>query len=62
MDKKHKVLSNVEIENLLIRLRERSIKKKISYYDIFRILDKMNSGFITKDSWYSNIDQIISFN
>lgn len=62
MDKKYKILSNVEIENLLIRLRERSIKKKISYYDIFRILDKMNSGFITKDSWYSNIDQIISFN
>ena len=46
----------------MIKLRERSIKKKISFYDIFRKLDKINSGFITREGWHSNIDQIISFN
>lgn len=45
----------------MIKLREKSIKKKISYYDLFKKLDKVGSGFITHEGWLSNIDEIISF-
>lgn len=51
----------MEIEELLIKLREKSIKKKISYYDLFRKLDKVGSGFITHEGWLKHLDEIISF-
>jgi len=40
----------------LIKLREKSIRKKISYYDLFKKLDKVGSGFITREGWMANID------
>lgn len=60
-DKNHQKLDSVAIDNLIIRLREKSIKKKISFYDIFRKIDKDGSGFITKESWMKNIDEIIVY-
>ena len=55
-EKSFKDLSSVQIEQLLIRLREKSIKKKISFYDLFRKLDKVGSGFITYEGWLKNIN------
>ena len=55
-DKVYKQLSNFEIEELLIKLREKRIKKKISVYDLFRKLDKVGSGFITYEGWFKNIN------
>jgi hypothetical protein len=45
----------------LIKLREKSIKKKISFYDLFKKIDKVGSGFLTRESWIKNLDEIISF-
>jgi Ca2+-binding EF-hand superfamily protein len=54
-------MANNEIEELLNKLREKRIKKKISVYDLFRKLDKVGSGFITHESWLKNISDIITF-
>ena len=43
-------------EELLIKLREKRIKKKISVYDLFRKLDKVGSGFITHEGWFKHIN------
>ena len=50
-----------EIEELLIRLRERRVKKKVSVYDLFRKLDKVGSGFITHEGWLKNIGEVLPF-
>ena len=55
-DKVYKQLSNFQIEELLIKLREKRIKKKISVYDLFRKLDKVGSGFITHEGWFKHIN------
>ena len=60
-DKVYKQMTNSEIEELLNKLREKRIKKKISVYDLFRKLDKVGSGFITHESWLKNIGDIITF-
>jgi hypothetical protein len=60
-DKTFKDLSPVEVEKLLIRLREKRIKKKISYYDLFRKLDRVGSGFITHEGWLKHINEIVPF-
>ena len=60
-DKVYKNLSNFEVEELLIKLRQKRIKKKISVYDLFRKLDKVGSGFITREGWFKSINEIMSF-
>ena len=40
-------------------MREKSIKKKISFYDFFNKLDSNKDGFITFDEWNKNLDQIL---
>ena len=40
---------SLNMEDLLIKLRERSIKKKISFYDLFQKLDENQDGFITRE-------------
>lgn len=58
---KGKLLCGVEVEELLIRLREKAVRKKISYFDLFRRLDKVSSGFITRDGWTKNIDEVLQY-
>ena len=55
-------LCQVDVETLLLKLREKSIKKKISFYDLFRRLDKSGSGYINFEGWMKHLDSIISFN
>lgn len=42
-------MDKCDIDDLLVKLREKSIKKKISYFDLFRKIDKAGKGFITKE-------------
>lgn len=39
----------VDLENLIIKIREKSIKKKISFFDLFKKIDSNKDGFITLD-------------
>lgn len=47
------------MEELVIKLREKAIKKKISFYDVFNKLDSNKDGFITADEWGKNIDTLL---
>ena len=58
---KGKLLCGVAVEELLIRLREKAVRKKISYFDLFRRLDKVNSGFITREGWSKNVDEVLQY-
>lgn len=44
----------------MVRLREKSIKRKISYYDLFRKVEKAGSGFITRESWLGGIGEVLT--
>ena len=52
-------ICKIDLESLIIKIREKSIKKKISFFDLFRKLDKNNDGFISFDEWMQNIGQIV---
>jgi len=54
-------MDEVSIGNLFARLRERSIKKKISFYDVFRTVDSQNNGFITREEWMNNLDKVMQY-
>lgn len=60
-DKTYKTMSNTDIEELMNKLREKRIKKKVSLYDLFRKLDRVGSGFITHEGWHKNIGDIMTF-
>ena len=53
-------ICKVDLDNLIIKIRENSIKKKVSFYDIFNKLDTNRDGFITLDEWMDTIGQIIT--
>ena len=40
-------------------MREKSVRKKISFFDFFKKLDSNKDGFITLDEWNKNFDQIL---
>lgn len=42
-----------------MKMREKSIKKKISFYDFFSKIDTNKDGFITLDEWNKNLDQVL---
>ena len=56
---KPEITNKVYLEELLNKMREKSIKKKISFYDFFSKLDSKKDGFITLDEWNKNLDQIL---
>lgn len=43
----------------MIKLKEKSIKKKISFYDVFNKLDSNKDGFISFDEWNKNLEFIL---
>lgn len=49
----------VNLEELVIKLKEKSIKKKISFYDVFNKLDSNKDGFISFDEWNKNLEFIL---
>ena len=53
------ITNKIYLEELLNKMREKSIKKKISFYDFFNKLDSKKDGFITLDEWNTNLDQIL---
>ncbi len=52
-------MDDVSVNNLFTRLRERSIKKKISFSDVFKTIDAHNNGFITREDWSNNLNKIL---
>jgi Ca2+-binding EF-hand superfamily protein len=52
-------MDDVSVNNLFTRLRERSIKKNISFFDVFRTIDTHNNGFITREDWTNNLNKIL---